>query len=137
MIPMVKLNDEMKETFAKVKLFPVATASKSGVPNVAPIAFVMLVSDDTIWLADNYMNKTLANVKENPHIALYVWEPESRKCFQVKGKVQVKTSGPDYETMKEKVKAKKQEYPAKSLLVMKVTDVFTCLPGAEAGKKLM
>ncbi|HNB03165.1 MAG TPA: pyridoxamine 5'-phosphate oxidase family protein, partial [Methanoregulaceae archaeon] len=38
---MVKLNDEMKETFAKVKLFPVATASKSGVPNVAPIAFVM------------------------------------------------------------------------------------------------
>ncbi|HNB03230.1 MAG TPA: pyridoxamine 5'-phosphate oxidase family protein, partial [Methanoregulaceae archaeon] len=102
-----------------------------------PIAFVMVVSDDTIWLADNYMNKTLANVKENPHIALYVWEPESRKCFQVKGKVQVKTSGPDYETMKEKVKAKKQEYPAKSLLVMKVTDVFTCLPGAEAGKKLL
>ena len=76
---MVKLNDEMKETFTKVKLFPVATASKSGVPNVAPIAFVMVESDDTIWLADNYMNKTLANVKENPYIALYVWEPESRK----------------------------------------------------------
>jgi len=49
-IPMVKLNAEMKETFGKVKLFPVATASKGGVPNVAPIAFVILVSDDTIWL---------------------------------------------------------------------------------------
>ena len=134
---MVKLNAEMKETFGKIKLFPVATSSKSGVPNVAPIAFVMLVADDTIWLADNYMNKTLANVKENPHIALYIWEPDSRKCFQIKGKVQVKTSGADYEKMKEKVKAKKEEYPAKSLLVMKVTDVFTCLPGAESGKKLL
>jgi predicted pyridoxine 5'-phosphate oxidase superfamily flavin-nucleotide-binding protein len=134
---MVKLNAEMKETFSKVKLFPVATASKSGVPNVAPIAFVMLVSDDTIWLADNYMHKTLANVKENPHIALYLWEPDSRQCFQIKGKVDVKTSGPDYEKMKAMVKAKKETYPAKSLLVMKITDVFSCVPGAEPGKKLL
>jgi predicted pyridoxine 5'-phosphate oxidase superfamily flavin-nucleotide-binding protein len=134
---MVKLNAEMKETFGKIKLFPVATASKSGVPNVAPIAFVMLVSDDTIWLADNYMHKTLANVKENPHIAIYLWEPDSRQCFQIKGKVEVKTSGPDYEKMKATVKAKKDTYPAKSLLVMKITDVFSCVPGAEPGKKLL
>ena len=132
---MVKLNAEMKETFSKIKLFPVATASKSGVPNVAPIAFVMLVSDDTIWLADNYMHKTLANVKENPHIAIYLWEPDSRQCFQIKGKVEVKTSGPEYEKMKATVKAKKDTYPAKSLLVMKITDVFSCVPGAEPGKK--
>ena len=134
---MVKLNAEMKETFSKIKLFPVATSSKSGVPNVAPIAFVMLVSDDTIWLADNYMNKTLANVKENPHIALYLWEPDSKQCYQIKGKVEVKTSGPDYEKMKAMVKAKKDTYPAKSLLVMKITDVFSCVPGAEPGKKLL
>jgi hypothetical protein len=35
------------------------------------------------------------------------------------------------------VKAKKDEYPAKSLLVMKITDVFSCLPGTEPGKKLL
>lgn len=134
---MVKLNAEMKETFSRVKLFPVATASKAGVPNVAPIAFVILVSDDTIWLADNYMHKTLANVRENPHLALYLWEPESRKCYQIKGDVEVKTSGADYEKMRAMVKAKKDEYPAKSLLVVKVTEIFSCLPGADAGKKLV
>ena len=68
------LNAEMKETFSKVKLFPVATASKAGVPNVAPIAFVQLKSDDTIWLADNFMNKTLANLKENPKCAIYIYD---------------------------------------------------------------
>ena len=65
---MVQLTGEMKELFAKVKLFPVATSSKKGIPNVTPIAFVLLIRDDTIWIADNFMQKTLANVKENPYI---------------------------------------------------------------------
>ncbi|MDD1714629.1 MAG: pyridoxamine 5'-phosphate oxidase family protein [Methanoregulaceae archaeon] len=134
---MVNLTAEMKEAFGKVKLFPVATASKSGVPNVAPIAYVMLMSDDTIWLGDNFMHKTLANVKENPHMAIYVYDPDSKKCFQVKGKVEVKTSGPDYEKMKGMVKAKKPELPAKSLLIMKVTEAFQCAPGPTAGTKLL
>jgi predicted pyridoxine 5'-phosphate oxidase superfamily flavin-nucleotide-binding protein len=134
---MVKLNAEMKEAFGKVKLFPVATASKNGVPNVAPIAYVMLMSDDTVWLGDNFMQKTLANVKENPHLAIYVYDADSKKCFQVKGTVEVKTSGPDYEKMREMVKAKKPELPAKSLLVMKVTEVFQCAPGPTAGSKLL
>ena len=133
---MVNLTAEMKEAFGKVKLFPVATASKSGVPNVAPIAYVMLMSDDTIWLGDNFMHKTLANVKENPHMAIYVYDPDSKKCFQVKGKVEVKTSGPDYEKVKAMIKAKNEKYPAKGLLVLTITEVFECTPGASAGKKI-
>ena len=134
---MVALNAEIKETFGKVKLFPVATSSKAGIPNVAPIAFVVLVHDDTIWMADNFMNKTLANIKENPHVALYMYDAESKKCFQVKGTVEVKTSGPDYESMKKMVQEKKPGLPAKSLLVMKITGAFTCAPGPEAGNKVL
>jgi len=134
---MVALNAEIKETFGKVKLFPVATSSKAGIPNVAPIAFVVLVHDDTIWMADNFMNKTLANIKENPHVALYMYDAESKKCFQVKGTVEVKTSGPDYDSMKKMVHEKKPGLPAKSLLVMKITGAFTCAPGPEAGNKVL
>ena len=134
---MVKMTAEMKEAFSKVKLFPVATASKTGVPNVAPIAFVVMVSDDTLWLADNFMNKTLANLKENPNIAVYVWEPESRKCLQLKGKVEIKTSGPDYEKMKKMVHDKKPELPAKSLVIMHIGEIFDCAPGPNAGKKIL
>jgi hypothetical protein len=134
---MVALNAEIKETFGKVKLFPVATSSKAGVPNVAPIAFVKLVDDDTIWMADNYMNKTLANLKENPQAAFYIWDADSRKCFQVRGSTEIKTSGPDYDKMKKMVIEKKPDAPAKSLVIMKVTEAFSCLPGPGAGKKVI
>lgn len=133
---MVKLTPEMKEIFSKNKIFAVATASKKGIPNVAPMATVQLVSDDTIWIGDNYMLKTLENVKENPHIAMYIWDPEKKKCFQIKGTVVVKTSGPDYEKIKAQIKAKGPQYPAKGLLVLSVTEVFECTPGPNAGKKI-
>jgi uncharacterized protein len=133
----VALNAEIKETFGKIKLFPVATSSKAGIPNVAPIAFVVLFHDDTIWLADNFMKKTLANIMENPHVAIYLYDSETRKCFQIKGTVQVKTSGPDYEKMKTRVHEKKPGLPEKSLLVMKITEVFSCAPGSEAGNKVL
>jgi predicted pyridoxine 5'-phosphate oxidase superfamily flavin-nucleotide-binding protein len=134
---MVALTGEMKELFAKIRLFPVATASKKGVPHVTPIAFVSLVRDDTIWLADNFMNKTLSNVRENPFIALYLYDSDSKKCCQIHGKVEVKTSGTDYEKMKKMVQEKKPGLPAKSLLVMTITDVYDCMPGPGAGKKVL
>ena len=136
-IVMVALTGEMKELFAKIKLFPVATASKKGLPNVTPIAFVQLIRDDTIWIADNFMQKTLANVRENPHIAVYLYDAESKKCLQVKGTVDVRVSGEDYEKMKKMVQEKKPGLPAKSLLIVKVTEVWECMPGPSAGKKIL
>jgi predicted pyridoxine 5'-phosphate oxidase superfamily flavin-nucleotide-binding protein len=134
---MVALTAEMKDLFSRVKLFPVGTASKKGIPNVVPIAFVVLEKDDTIWLADNFMQKTLANVKENPHAAIFLYDSESKKCVQVKGKIDVKTSGEEYEKMKKMVHEKKPGLPAKSLLIMKITEVFECMPGPVAGKKIL
>jgi len=134
---MAKLTTDMKEVFAKNKPYAIATASKNGIPNVAPIATVQIVADDTIWIGDNYMVKTLANVKENPHMALYVWDPEKKRCFQIKGTVTVTTSGPDYEKIKAQIKAKGPHYPAKGLLILKVTEVFDCTPGATAGSKIL
>ncbi len=134
---MVKLTGEMKELFAKVKVFPVATASKKGIPNVVPIAFVVLASDDTIWIADNFMNKSLANVKENPHASIFLYDSDIKRCCQVKGTIEVKTTGSDYEKMKKMVHEKKPGLPAKSLLVMKITEIFECMPGPSAGKKIV
>jgi uncharacterized protein len=105
-------------------------------PDVAPTGSIQLVSDDTIWLGDNFLNKTPANVKENPHMALCFWEPEKKRCFQIKGSVTVKISGPDYEKERAQIKAKGPRYPAKGLLVLVITEVFGCSPGPNAGKKI-
>ncbi len=134
---MVKLDEKMKTAFSKVKIFPVATASKDGIPNVVPIGFCQLVDDDTIWIADNFMSKSLANLKENPNVAIYVWGPDTGGCFQIKGKATVIDSGEKFEKMKSIVHAAKPGVPAKTLIEVQISDVFLCAPGPGAGQKLL
>jgi predicted pyridoxine 5'-phosphate oxidase superfamily flavin-nucleotide-binding protein len=83
------------------------------------------------------MHKTLANVKENPCISVFLYDSDSKKCLQVKGTVDIRTSGDDYEKMKKMVQEKKPGLPAKSLLIMKITEVYDCMPGPSAGKKIL
>ncbi|MFA5294541.1 MAG: pyridoxamine 5'-phosphate oxidase family protein [Methanoregulaceae archaeon] len=134
---MAKLTTEMKDAFGKMKIFPVATASKDGTPNVVPIGVVELVSDDTIWITDNFMNKSLENLVANPKIALYIWGPEIKGCFQIKGHVTVKSSGADFDKMKETINKKNPALPARSLIIVKITEVFECQPGPKAGSKIL
>ena len=133
---MVKLTEEIKTAFSKVKIFPVATASKDGIPNVAPMGFCMLMDDETIWIADNFMLKSLANLKENPNVAIYLWGPDTGGCFQIKGKADLIDSGEKFEKMRSIVHAAKPGLPAKTLIEVKISEVFQCSPGPGAGKKL-
>jgi hypothetical protein len=134
---MAKLTAEMKEAFSKMKIFPVATASKDGTPNVVPIGVVELISDDTIWITDNFMNKSLSNLRTNPKIALYVWGPDIKGCFQIKGVASIRSSGKEYDEMREKINRKNPALPARSLIIVKITEVFECQPGPKAGAKLL
>ncbi len=134
---MVKLDEKMKTAFSKVKIYPVATASKDGIPNVVPIGFCHLEDDDTIWIADNFMLKSLANLKENPNVAIYVWGSDTGGCFQIKGKASVIDSGEMFEKMRSIVHTAKPGLPAKTLMEVKITEVFQCAPGPDAGKKLL
>jgi predicted pyridoxine 5'-phosphate oxidase superfamily flavin-nucleotide-binding protein len=97
----------------------------------------LLIKDDTIWIADNFMQKTLANGKENPYISVFLYDSDSKKCLQVKGTVDIRTRGDDYETMKKMVQEKKPGLPAKSLLIVKITEVYEYMPGLSAGKKIL
>ena len=134
---MVKLTAEMKEAFGKMKVFPMATASKDGTPNVIPIGIVELVNDETIWVTDNFMNKTLSNLRTNPKIALYVWGPEIKGCFQIKGVASIRSSGKEYDEMREKINRKNPALPARSLIIVRITEVFECQPGPKAGSKIL
>ena len=51
---MVKMPAEVRETLEKQKPIPIATASKSGVPNVVFVGLLKIVDDETLMLADNF-----------------------------------------------------------------------------------
>ena len=118
------------------RIFSLATASKSGVPNVVPIGFLWVANDDEIWVVDNFLNKTLANIKENPVAAVYAQAAEGPECVQLKGKCVYETSGKDYEGARDMARAKSDKYPAKGLLKIKVSCTFDTTPGPNAGKKI-
>ncbi|WML67677.1 MAG: hypothetical protein METHP_01223 [Methanoregula sp. SKADARSKE-2] len=134
---MARLTAEMKEAFSKMKVFPVATASRDGVPNVIPIGICELVNDDTIWITDNFMNKSISNLRVNPQIALYIWGPEIKGCCQIKGVVSIKTSGKEFDEMKAKINVKNPALPARSLIIVKITGIFECQPGPKAGMQIL
>lgn len=134
---MAKLTEEMKTAFSKVKVFPVATASKDGIPNVVPMGFCQLMDDETIWITDNFMLKSLANLKENPNVAIYVWGSDTGGCFQIKGKADVISAGEKFEKMRSIAHAAKPGLPAKTLIEVRIGEVFQCAPGPGAGNKLL
>ena len=135
---MVKLTAEMKEVFSNTNPYYFATASKNGVPNVAPFGMVILQDDDeTIWVIDNFMNKTLANIKENPKASVACWNKDCKAMVQIKCSAQIVNSGADYEAAVKFAHSKGEQFPAKNLIKLKVEEVYTVAPGPDAGKKLL
>lgn len=134
---MVKLNAEVKEAFLKSKIIPLATASKDGVPNVAPMGAIHLKDEETIWILNNFMKKTEANLNETKKAAVYLYGDGIKGCYQIKGDAEIQSSGDAYEEAKKMFHAKNPNLPAKSLVVIKITDVFNCMPGPEAGDKIL
>jgi predicted pyridoxine 5'-phosphate oxidase superfamily flavin-nucleotide-binding protein len=127
----------MMELIRSTRYFPLATASADGDPNVVPVGSVFLIDPETIWIGNQFMNATIKNVKENPRASIYVWTQGVKGCLKIKADVTVVEEGEDYEKMKGMVSAKRAELKCRSLLVLKITEVFECTSGKDAGKKLL
>ncbi len=130
------MSKEVQEAMEKQRIFPFATASKDGIPNVVPIGFLFEGRDGNIWVIDNYMDKSLKNVRENPKASFYIWEQGFKQSYQVKCSVTVEDSGEDYQFAVDFAHEKKETYPAKTLLKLVVEDIYYVSPGENAGKKL-
>jgi len=134
---MVSLTPDMMELIRSTRYFPLATASADGDTNVVPVGSVFLIDPETIWIGNQFMNATIKNVKENPRASIYVWTQGVKGCLKIKADVTVVEEGEDYEKMKGMVSAKRAELKCRSLLVLKITEVFECTSGKDAGKKLL
>ena len=133
---MGKLSTELKKAIIKADLYPLATASISGLPNVVPIKLVFIENDNELWLVDNFMTKTLKNLRQNPAAALNILIPDEKISYQIKGHTRIETEGKNYNRMKKKVLEANPDHPAKSLVIMHITEIFDCWPGSTIGNRL-
>ena len=134
---MVKFNAEMKSEFQKLKTIYLATASKAGIPNVVPIGAMFLIDDETLWVIDNFMKKTMNNVKENPVATFDIWNPDGTMSYQVKCDVKYENSGADYEKAKDMMHQKRADLPAKGLLKLTFKEIYQVKPGPGAGDLIL
>jgi uncharacterized protein len=133
---MVKMPVEVRETLEKQKPIPIATASKSGIPNVVFVGLLKIVDDETLMLADNFFNKTAQNLMENPKIAILCYNSETKKSFQIKGNVTLCKEGENFATMKAWVHGINDKLPAKACVMVKITEIYNAMWGPAAGKQI-
>jgi predicted pyridoxine 5'-phosphate oxidase superfamily flavin-nucleotide-binding protein len=93
---MAILTQEMKDLIESQKVCFVATSDQKGRTNVSPKGSIYVVDDETLAFADLYSQKTRANLKVNPNIALAVVDLKALKGYQFKGKAELLEEGNIY-----------------------------------------
>ncbi len=135
---MAKMTERMMEIFKKVPTVILATATGDGTPNAVPVGAKTIIDDETILISDQFFNKTLANIKTNPKVAVSYWE--GHEGYQLKGSVTIETSGQRYEDTAKWIEelGAKAGFPLKSkgAVILKIDEIFGLAPGPGAGKKL-
>ncbi|MDD4357127.1 MAG: pyridoxamine 5'-phosphate oxidase family protein [Smithellaceae bacterium] len=132
---MVRVSEEIKESLKSTKIAFLSTASKDGTPNVAPIGAFKFLNDETLLISDQFFLKTLANLKENPKIALAWWGEKGG--FQIKADITIHTDDEIFRQNVEWVRGIKETLKPKSAIVGKITDVYLVKSGPDAGKKIL
>jgi predicted pyridoxine 5'-phosphate oxidase superfamily flavin-nucleotide-binding protein len=133
---MAKMPPEVRQTLEKQKPVPIATASKSGVPNVVFVGLLKIVDDETLMIADNFFNKTAANLADNPKISIVCYSSETKKSFQIKGSVDVCKEGANFDQMRSWVHGINPKLPAKSCVMVKIDEIYNAAAGPDAGKRI-
>lgn len=135
----MKLPTDLEPVFKKQATLSLATADKQGKPNSSYVRF-WWIQDDKVVLINNFMNKARLNMEETGWASVSAYDMEIHKAYQVKGKVEFKTTGPEYEQGKAMAKKFYKEngmmLPAKEAIILTPTEVYYLQPGPDAGKKV-
>ena len=90
---MVKLTEEVKMVIGTIRPAFVATASKAGKPNVSAKGSLRVIDDEHVVFADINSPRTIANIKENPQVALICLDSATRKGCRIWGTGEIINSG--------------------------------------------
>lgn len=132
----VSISKELKD-FITGKMAWVATAGTDGTPNLAPKGSLQVVDDQTLAFADIFSLKTRAALEQNPKAAVAVVDAEKPEGYQFKGDVELLSSGPLYDQIKEGLAKAVPGLPTpKYVAKITVQEIYSLTPGPEAGKKI-
>jgi len=135
---MAQKTERMKEVVDKVPTVVLSTATGDGVPNAVPVGAKKILDGETILISDQFLNKTLANMKSNPRVSVMYWQ--GHEGYQLKGTVTIETTGKRFEETAHWIEEMSQKagFPLKSkgAIIVQIEEIYGVTPGPSAGKRL-
>ena len=135
---MAEMTERMKELFDKVPVVVLSTATGDGMPNAVPVGSKKIIDGETILISDQFLNKTLANMKSNPRVSVMYWE--GYEGYQLKGTITIETTGKRFEETTHWIEelGQKAGFPLKSkgAIIVQIEEIYGVTPGPDAGKRL-
>lgn len=84
------ISNKAKELIEKK---PVAISTTDGVdPNISAAAFVKVIEGNKLLISDNYMGKTVENIKVNHKVSIVVWDNDMMG-YKITGEAEYHSSG--------------------------------------------
>ncbi len=131
---MAKLTDEMKDLVGKQQAF-VATASRSGIPNVGPKRSTRVLDDENLVFTEMTGGRTYENLRQNPQLCIAVVDRDQLSGYRFYGKAEVLTSGALFDAATEVAKQRKLP-PPKAVVKMKIDEIYNLGMKGGPGKKI-
>lgn len=135
---MAEMTERMQNLFKKVPTAVLATSTKDGIPNAVPVGAKRIIDPETVLVSDQFFNKTIENLQDNPKASLMYWE--GNEGYQLKGTITVETSGKRYDETAQWIEERGKEigFPLKSkgVVILKIEEIYAIGPGPKAGRKM-
>ena len=127
---------DLKEFYNNTKQIVLATSTPDGKPNAVATTATIFSEDSTIWIINNYFDKTMKNFLENNQVSIVFWRDAIG--YQVKGHARYFTEEEVSEKAKEWQINRKPGAIVKPMLEIPIEEVYSITPKpGEAGKRLI
>ena len=113
---MVTMSEQVRKAVAEIKPGLIATASRTGKPNVSAKGSLRVLDDDHVAFAIIKSPQTLTNLRENPQVAIICLDAATRSGCRISGMAEIVESGPLFEQLE-------AEYAKRNMTVGQVVRV--------------
>lgn len=132
---MTKMPSDVQRIFKEVDNVVLSTSRDDGQPNSCIVGMKSVIDSETLYLSDQFFNKTLDNLRSNPKVSIVFWR--GIEAYEIYGRADYVSEGPSFDEQKAWVDAEFEEMGmpmrAKGGCFVHVESVFSSTPGPTAG----
>jgi predicted pyridoxine 5'-phosphate oxidase superfamily flavin-nucleotide-binding protein len=96
---MARMSEEVRKAVAENRPGLIATSSRSGKPNVSAKGSLRVLDDEHVAFAIIKSPGTLANLRENPQVAIICLDPATKSGCRIFGTSEIVEAGPLFDQL--------------------------------------